>query len=126
MREVTITRTLSAPVGLIVHSLTEVNTKLYKGNPFFSDIVVQGIGLYEAEGHPLSKPGKLPMGERLTESRKHFDYWFGLSLHGLKLARDSIVDGVPRDAAFMFIRRLNGPTTASFWLSLFTVPSRTS
>lgn len=75
MREVTITRTLSAPVGFIVHTMTEVNTQLYKGRPFFIDIVTQGVALYEAEGHTFSRPGKLHMGERLSEARQYFEKW---------------------------------------------------
>lgn len=101
IREMTITRALSAPVGFIVHSLTDLNSQLYKGRPFFLDIVKQGIALYEAEGLALAQPGKLEDDERLAEARKHFDYWFPLSIHALKLACDSISDGVARDAAFM-------------------------
>lgn len=50
MREMTITQTLSAPVGFIDHNLTDVNKKLKQGRPFFNDIAAKGIALYEAEG----------------------------------------------------------------------------
>jgi predicted nucleotidyltransferase/HEPN domain-containing protein len=75
MREVTIAGTLSAPTNFIVHSLTDVNTQLYKGRPFFIDIVEQGVALYEAEGNPFSTPGKLPPDEAVAEAQKHFDEW---------------------------------------------------
>jgi uncharacterized protein len=101
MRETTITKSLSAQVGLIVHSLTDLNAQIYKGQPFFLDIVSQGIALYEAEGHPLSQPGRLPLADQLIEARKHFAHWDPLATHALKLGRDSITDGVFRDAAFM-------------------------
>ena len=101
MREMTIARTLSAPVNFVVHSLTDVNSQIVKGRPFFTDILKQGVALYEAEGFPFSTPGVLPPQELKGETQKHFDHWFPLSVHALKLGRDSIVDGVPRDAAFM-------------------------
>jgi predicted nucleotidyltransferase len=106
MREVTITHSLSAPVGFIVHTLTDVNTQLYKGRPFFADIVAQGIALYEAEGYPLSKPGRLPMGERLTEAQTHFDRWYTLADQSIKTASLQLASGNTatwrNDAAFTY------------------------
>jgi predicted nucleotidyltransferase len=54
MREVTITRTISAPVNFIVHSIADVNDQLRCGRPFFIDIVHDGIVLYEMEGYVFS------------------------------------------------------------------------
>jgi predicted nucleotidyltransferase/HEPN domain-containing protein len=102
MREVTITHALSAPVGFIVHTLTDVNTQLYKGRPFFTDIAAQGIALYEAEGHPLSLPGKLPMGERLAEARQHFDRWIESAARRRDLAETGRERGYLKEAAFDF------------------------
>jgi predicted nucleotidyltransferase/HEPN domain-containing protein len=101
MRDMTINNALSAPVNFIVHSLNDVNGQLEKGRPFFIDIVEQGIALYEAEGFPFASPRKLPAAKARAEAQKHFDYWYPLSLHALKLAQTSIENGVPRDAAFM-------------------------
>lgn len=101
MRDVTINKALSAPVNFIVHSLTDVNQQLEKGRPFFVDIVNQGIALCEAEGFPFAQPRDLPPEEARAEAQKHFDYWFPLAEHALRLARLSQTDDVPRDAAFM-------------------------
>ncbi|WP_176593120.1 HEPN domain-containing protein [Sphingobium sp. EM0848] len=76
MREVTITGSLSAPVGFIVHSLTDVNKRLEQGRPFFVDIAKQGIALYEAEGFGLVTPRKLPPAEARAEAQEYFNYWF--------------------------------------------------
>lgn len=43
MREMTITRTLSAPVSFIVHGAKDVNKQLEQGGPFFVDIASQSI-----------------------------------------------------------------------------------
>ncbi|MEG3146828.1 nucleotidyltransferase and HEPN domain-containing protein [Sphingomonas sp. RT2P30] len=101
MRDMTINGALSAPVNFIVHSLKDVNKQLEQGRPFFIDIVEQGIALYEAEGFPFASPRKLPPEKARAEAQKHFDYWYPLSLHALKLAQVSIENGVSRDAAFM-------------------------
>lgn len=101
MREVTIARSISAPVNFIVHSLADVNDQLARGRPFFVDIVRDGIALYELEGHPFDPPKPLTPEAQREEARKHFDYWFPLSLHASKLAQTSIENGVYRDAAFM-------------------------
>src|SRR3546814_20561369 len=69
--------------------------------PFFADIARDGIALYEAPGQALAVPRQLDAQERHAEALRHRDHWFPLAAHALKLARDSIADGVPRDAAFM-------------------------
>nr|WP_235785706.1 HEPN domain-containing protein [Sphingomonas sp. PR090111-T3T-6A] len=84
MREVTIAKTLTAPVNFIVHSLTDVNNQLYKGRPFFIDIVREGVALYQAEGFPFSTPGRLPPEEALEEAEGHFAYWFAIAERSLR------------------------------------------
>lgn len=76
MREVTITNALSAPVNFIVHTLEDVNWHLEHGRPFFTDIVRQGVALYEAEGFCFHEPRKLPPEEARAEAQRHFDEWF--------------------------------------------------
>ena len=76
MRDVTITKALSAPVNFIVHTLKDVNRQLEHGRPFFGDIVRQGIVLYEAEGHPFAQPRNLPPEEARAEAQRYFDEWF--------------------------------------------------
>lgn len=76
MREVTINKTITAPVSFIVHSLKDVNAQLERGRPFFIDIVEQGIALYEAEGYEFAQPRNLPADEALIEAEKHFERWF--------------------------------------------------
>jgi len=68
MRDITITKTLSAPVSFIVHSLSDVNAQLERGRPFFIDIVRQGIALYEAEGFCFASPRDLPPDEGRAEA----------------------------------------------------------
>lgn len=52
LRDPTIGRT----VNLIVHDLQEVNAALRRGEYFWTDIVRDGIALYEIPGHPFATP----------------------------------------------------------------------
>jgi predicted nucleotidyltransferase/HEPN domain-containing protein len=102
MRELTIARHLSAPASFIVHSITDVNTQLYKGRPFFRDIVEQGIALYEAEGHPFSQPGRLAADEARVEAQQHFDRWYASANRRFDLASTGVTRGYLKEAAFDF------------------------
>lgn len=76
MREVTISKTLSAPVNFIVHTLTDLNEQLEHGRPFFADIAKQGVALYAAEGFALASPRLLPAEEERAEAGRYFKKWF--------------------------------------------------
>ena len=76
MRELTVTKRLTAPVSFIVHSLMDLNDQLARGRPFFVDIARDGIMLYEAPGHPLASPSPLAPEIAEEEARRHFGHWF--------------------------------------------------
>lgn len=101
VRELTVTKQLATPVNFIVHSLRDVNSQLGRGRPFFTDIARDGIALYEAPNHPLADRRQLSPAEILAEAKRHYDHAIPLIAHALKLAKDSIADGVPCDAAFL-------------------------
>ncbi|BBF81868.1 HEPN domain-containing protein [Asticcacaulis excentricus] len=75
VREYTLTHDLKTPVSFIVHSLADVNDQLARGRPFFSDIVKDGVMLYEAEGHPLAKPKALTPEEIKAEASAYYEQW---------------------------------------------------
>jgi predicted nucleotidyltransferase/HEPN domain-containing protein len=90
VREVTISKRISAPVSFIVHSLADVNNQLTQGRPFFIDVIDQGIALYEVEDYPFVTPQPLDPKAALAEARKHFEQWFEtaeVSLETYKLQR---------------------------------------
>lgn len=101
-REVTIARTISAPVNFIVHGFEDVNDQLQRGRSFFIDVVEQGIVLYEAEGHPFAKPKPLTPEAALIEARKNFDQWYP-SADAFRASAHFLVDrGDFNEAAFNF------------------------
>lgn len=75
VREYTLTHELKTPVSFIVHSLQDVNDQLARGRPFFSDIVRDGVMLYEAEGHPLAKAKPLTAEEFRAEAKGYYEQW---------------------------------------------------
>ncbi|MDW6092515.1 HEPN domain-containing protein [Vibrio rhizosphaerae] len=66
----------SAPLGLIVHDLQEVNERLQQGHYFFKDIREEGIELFAATPKPLAEPGDLTEAEQREIARKHYEQWF--------------------------------------------------
>ena len=101
MRDVTINKSLSAPVSFIVHTLTDVNNQLERGRPFFADIMKQGHALYEAEGFPFALARKLPPDEARTEAQQHFDKWFPSATAFLRMADTARASGDRNEAAFV-------------------------
>ncbi|AJQ97203.1 HEPN domain-containing protein [Gynuella sunshinyii] len=63
----------SAPLGLIVHDLEDVNKRLLQGHYFFKDIREEGIELFSATPRPLALPGNLTEAERREIAQKHYD-----------------------------------------------------
>ncbi len=101
MRDVTINKSLAAPVSFIVHTLTDVNAQLERGRPFFVDIVEQGIALYEAEGFAFAAPRILPPEEAHAEAQKHLDEWFASAVMFLETAKFTISKDGLKEAAFI-------------------------
>lgn len=101
MRETTIAKRLSAPVNFIVHSLKDVNDQLRKGRYFFTDILRDGIALYEAEGHDFAKPEPLTPQAALAEAEGYFEEWMEKARSGQKIASFALQEGELTDAAFM-------------------------
>lgn len=67
----------NATTNFIVHTLQEVNDHLAKGQYFFSDIVKDGVLLYEATGTKVfAKAQDLPEAEALAISKEYFDFWY--------------------------------------------------
>lgn len=100
LRDVTIAKTLSAPVHFIVHTLTDVNQQLERGRPFFVDIVDQGIVLYEAEGKSFAHPRLLPPDEARAEAQGYFHKWFDSAGAFLASSRFLMDRGDTNESAF--------------------------
>ncbi|GGX52192.1 HEPN domain-containing protein [Saccharospirillum salsuginis] len=96
-----IQRRVQAPLGLIVHTLADVNEQLQKGNYFFKDIREEGIELYSSNGRELPMPGKLTEEEWKEIARNHFDKWFNSALNFFTLYQDALGRGFLNEASFL-------------------------
>ncbi|PKP82239.1 MAG: nucleotidyltransferase [Alphaproteobacteria bacterium HGW-Alphaproteobacteria-18] len=104
---------IRTPVNFIVHTMDEVNTALSQGQYFFTDIIKEGIALYDLKGStPFVTPQPQTAEEIFTTAQQHFDFWMPLAQHSLKLSRDSIKDQVLRDAAFLLHQAVERTYTA--------------
>ena len=100
LREYQVTHKFTAPVNFVVHSLADLNKRLKRGQYFFSDIVRDGVVLYEAPGHPMERPKKLKPAEELKEAQGYFDEWFPSAQDFADQARYAVEKGRPKIAAF--------------------------
>ncbi|HEY8616288.1 HEPN domain-containing protein [Phenylobacterium sp.] len=100
LREYETTHALSAPANFIVHSLADVNKQLARGRPFFTDIVRDGVALYQADPEPLGKPRELSADEARVEAKAHFDEWLPSAERRLELGLEAMKRGYSKEAAF--------------------------
>jgi len=96
-----ITHELSAPAHFIVHSLSDVNDQLARGRPFFTDLVRDGVALYEDEAHPFAKPAKLSPQAGYEEASANFEQWFPSASEFLVHGQFAMSRTRPKEAAFM-------------------------
>ncbi|MFN7106758.1 MAG: HEPN domain-containing protein [Brevundimonas sp.] len=81
-------------VNLIVHDLQEVNAALRRGEYFWTDIVRDGIALYEIPGHPFATPQPMTPADAAVIAERERDRWLKAADRFLKLADISSAESV--------------------------------
>lgn len=84
---------LRTPVSVIYHALDEVNDQLTLGRYFFTDIVRDGVVLFEEPGHPLATPAPLSAAQALQESRDYYEEWLKSADQFFETGREHIARG---------------------------------
>ena len=87
-------------VNIVVHTMTEVNQALSRGEYFWTDIIRDGIVLYELPGFPFARPQPMTPRDAAEMAQRYFDDWSKKvteSLAGYEFYRDR---GNLRDAAY--------------------------
>jgi len=87
-------------VNVIVHSLAEVNQAIGRGEYFWTDILRDGVTLYDLPGHPLATPQPMTDAEASQMAMRYLQQWSKLIESSLKIATFCIGEGERRDAAF--------------------------
>ena len=101
IREQNVAHRITTPVSFIVHSLADVNKQLRHGRYFFTDILRDGIALYELPNEPFDHPEKLSPEAARREAQGYFDEWFPSASMFLETARFTISKGGLKEAAFI-------------------------
>jgi predicted nucleotidyltransferase/HEPN domain-containing protein len=101
LREYAVAKRISAPVGMVVHSMADVNAQLSRSRPFFIDIVREGIVVYSLDEHQFEMPKPLDTAKRLAEAEANFKKWFGTASNFLKMAKFGAKDGMKNEAMFV-------------------------
>jgi predicted nucleotidyltransferase/HEPN domain-containing protein len=91
-------------VNIIVHTMAEVNQALTRGEYFWTDILRDGVILYELPGHPFAQPQPMTAVEARDAAQRHSVKWLESVDRSLETAKDQLAKGADlgwrRDAAF--------------------------
>lgn len=97
LRDPTIGRT----VNIIVHTLADVNQGISRGEYFWTDILRDGVTLYELPGHPLATPTPMSAADAYKMAQSYFGEWAPKIDSALDLARYSTSKLELKDGAFL-------------------------
>jgi predicted nucleotidyltransferase/HEPN domain-containing protein len=100
LREYASGERLRTQPNFVVHSLDDVNEKLRLGRYFFTDILRDGITLFEEDGFPFVAPEELSPKDAYGETKAYFDEWHASAVGFLDTARYVRRQGRPKEAAF--------------------------
>ncbi len=115
---------LRTPVNFIVHDLDDVNEQLTRGRYFFTDIVRDGVALFEEGDGQLVEPAQLSAQQALAESQKYYDEGLESANKFLLAARFLVENDAPNHAAFLFHQAVEQLYTALLLvLTLYTPKS---
>jgi predicted nucleotidyltransferase/HEPN domain-containing protein len=80
-------------VNIIVHTLAEANQALTKGEYFWTDIIRDGILLYDLPGHHFATPTPATAEEAFEKAKQYHREWIGAADRAFELAKYSFGKG---------------------------------
>lgn len=93
-------RRIQRPLGLIVHTLTDINERLYEGQYFFKDIREEGIEIFSVDKRELALPGNLTLAEQKAIAEKIYEQWFESAEQFFISFQDDMTRSWDKKAAF--------------------------
>lgn len=87
-------------VNIIVHDLAEVNQAIGRGEYFWTDIVRDGVMLYEMPGHPLAVAKPMTPKDAVEMAERYFDVWAPKIIDSLEIVDFCMLKGKHKDAAY--------------------------
>jgi len=64
------------PLNIIFHGIEYLNSEIEQGNYFFTDILKDGVLLFDSGKHKLSSPLPLNEKQRREKAKLYFEKWF--------------------------------------------------
>jgi predicted nucleotidyltransferase/HEPN domain-containing protein len=101
LRELASGERLRTQPSFVVHSLEDVNEQLRLGRYFFTDILRDGITLFEEGGFPFAEPQPLSPTDAYGQAKAYCEEWTRSAASFAKLATHARRDGSPKEAAFL-------------------------
>ncbi|MCZ4107938.1 HEPN domain-containing protein [Brevundimonas diminuta] len=102
-------------VNIIVHTMAEVNQALTRGEYFWTDILRDGVTLYELPGHPFAQPQPMTPKQAVEMAQRYFDEKLGDVDVWIKEARQHMADAaVSRHARKHAAFRLHQATESAY------------
>lgn len=91
-------------VNLVVHTMGEVNQALGRGEYFWTDIIRDGITLYELPSHPFAMPQPMTAEDAYEMAQRYYATWIASVDRALITAQAQLANGDDlgwrRDATF--------------------------
>jgi len=66
----------NTPLNIIFHGIEYLNAEIEQGNYFFTDILKDGVLLYDSGKHKLASPLSLNEKQRREKAKMYFEMWF--------------------------------------------------
>ena len=86
--------------NIIYHSIGFVNDKIEKNSYFFTDILKEGVLLYDSGNFKLAQPRELKPEERKAKAQEEFEHWFEGANRFLETAIIQVEKEWYKEAAF--------------------------
>jgi len=100
LKELASGENLRTQPNFIVHSLDDVNEQLRLGRYFFTDLLRDGITLFEEPDVSFAQPETLSPQDAFAETKGYYDEWFPSAGGFLDTAQYVVSQGRAKEAAF--------------------------
>ncbi|MCW3091417.1 MAG: hypothetical protein JWP81_2486 [Ferruginibacter sp.] len=88
-------------INVEIHEIDYINEGLEFGQYFFSDIVKEGVLLYDTEKVQFAKPKELSIAEKKLISQRYFDLWYPKGVSFLEIVTSYVLRKDLKIAAFL-------------------------
>ncbi|MEM7055786.1 MAG: HEPN domain-containing protein [Bacteroidota bacterium] len=93
-------RSIETEVNIIHHGISKVNRKLEENNYFFTDVVKDGVMLYDSGNYTFAEPNTLAPQEKAEVAQEDLEYWMKEGDDFYKMYESALEKELYKKAAF--------------------------